>query len=123
MKRAGVLLTLLGVVMLVFSAPMAEAALNKIRCTAAEECKGTSSGDLIIDHADTYTKMLGKDGNDTYKERSGGSDYADIMADYSYASTDTYIITRDGFNLDKNGDPVGRLWIVDFGGDDDLVNL
>ena len=117
MKRAGILLTLLGIVMLVFSAPMAEAALNKISCTAAEECKGTSKGDLLIDHADTYTKILGKDGNDTYKERSGGSDYADILADYSYTSNDTYLITRENFS------PKGRLWLVDFGGNDDLLDF
>jgi hypothetical protein len=117
MKRAGVLLTLLGVVMLVFSAPMAEAALNKIRCTDAENCKGTNKGDLIIDYADTYTKMLGKDGNDTYRERSGGSDFADIMEDDSFTSNDTYLITQDNFS------PKGRLWILDRGGNDDLLDF
>jgi len=119
MKRAAVLLVLLGAVMLVFAAPMAEAALEKIRCTSNWLCEGTDRGDRLIDRADSFTEIRGEDGDDTYVERSGSSDSADTLWDRSDDSDDTYYIARDDFNTASND----ALWILDWGGNRDLLDL
>jgi hypothetical protein len=119
MKRAGILLTLLGVVMLVLSAPMAEAALNKVRCTTASVCEGTNKGDRLIDRGNSFTDIRGKGGNDTYEERSGSSNRADRLYDSSGTSDDTYYISDDDFNTHDDD----ALRILDSGGNKDSLNL
>jgi hypothetical protein len=120
MRRAVVLLALLGAVMLVYAAPMAEAALNKIRCTTSSICEGTNRGDRLIDRADSFTEIRGKEGNDTYVERSGEDDSADTLWDWSDESNDTYYISNVGFNTHGNED---GLWILDWGGSKDVLDL
>lgn len=119
MRRATILLALLGAVILVYSAPMAEAALTKIRCTTDPVCTGTNRGDRLIDRADSFTEIRGKGGNDIYVERSGSSDSADTLWDWSYTSTDTYYVSRDDFNTEAND----ALWVLDWGGSKDLLDL
>jgi hypothetical protein len=119
MRRAVVLLALLGMVILVYSAPMAEAALNKIRCTSDPVCSGTNRGDRLIDRADSFTDIRGKGGDDTYVERSGSSNSADTLRDNSDTSDDTYYISGDDFNTHEDD----ALWIIDSGGNNDSLDL
>jgi hypothetical protein len=119
MRRAVVLLALLGAVLLVYSAPMAQAAINKVRCTTDPSCTGTNGADRLIDEADSFTKIQGGGGDDTYVERSGSSDSADTLWDNSTTTTDTYYISNDHFNT-AAGD---ALWISDWGGSKDLLDL
>jgi hypothetical protein len=119
MRRPVVLLALLGMVILVYSAPMAEAALNKIRCTNASVCEGTKKGDRLVDRAGSFTDIRGKGGNDTYEEHSGSSNSADTLRDRSDTSDDTYYIADDGFNTHEND----ALYIIDSGGDKDRLDL
>ena len=118
MRRAAVLLALLGMMILVYSAPMAEAALNKVRCTTKPNCEGTRQGDRLIDRAGSFTDIRGKDGNDTYVERSGSSTKPDRLYD-SGTTSDTYYISGDDFNT-AAGD---ALLILDEGGSNDSLDL
>jgi hypothetical protein len=113
------MLALLGMVILVYSAPMAEAALNKIRCTTSSVCEGTKKGDRLIDRANSFTDIRGKGGNDTYEERSGSSNSADTLRDNSDTSNDTYYVSNDRFNTHEND----ALWIIDSGGNKDHLDL
>lgn len=119
MKRVTILLALLGAVILVYSAPMAEAATTKIRCLANPVCTGTNRADRLIDRAGSFTEIRGKGGNDIYVERSGSSNSADTLWDWSYTSTDTYYVSRENFNTAFDD----ALWVLDWGGRNDLLDL
>jgi hypothetical protein len=111
-------------VALTISAAVAGAAtLNTIDCERKADsdgtCTGTRDADKLLDEAGKFTEILGKGGNDTYVEYSGGTNKEDILHDTSSTSSDTYRIENKHFV----SDPSDALRITDDGGPDDVLNL
>ena len=133
MKRTMILVALLMAVVLVLSAPMAEAkkkhhALNKVRCPNQTydnyTCKGTAGKDRLVGGpADrspygAHDQMYGKEGDDVYMGGNG----RDIFTDESITSNDRYVLPSTEFSFDSTSSFV-YTWVKDWGGSADVLDL
>ena len=133
MKRTIILVALLMAVVLVLSAPMAEAkkrhhALNKVRCPNSTSnnvgCDGTRGNDYLIGGPASRSPygatdyIYGWEGDDVYKGGNGG----DVLTDNSTKSNDRYLFPSTEFSL-PGPISLGFTSIQDFGGSADVINL
>jgi hypothetical protein len=132
MRRVFVLLALLtAMVALTVSAAMAEAQTSDTvdcekKATSAGTCAGTSRADRLLDEANAFTDIRGKEADDIYIEYSGGNRRADDLYDSSSTSNDTYRIANSNFvgtDDDDTVDEEGELFITDEGGEEDTLDL
>src|SRR5215212_4299289 len=108
MKRMTILLALVMAVVLVLSAPMAEAKKKKKKSSPAfevvkcptepdkETCIGTSSDDYLRGKAGEVDRLQGKEGNDVYDGQGGSKTAGDRWEDESLTSNDYYLISAKG---------------------------
>lgn len=126
-----ILVTLLMVV-LVLSAPMAEAkkrhALNKVQCPTETydnyTCEGTRGKDRLVGGPASrspygaHDQMYGKGGDDVYQ----GGDGPDVFTDESLTSNDRYVFPSTEFSFSSNSS-FTYAWIRDWGGSADVLDL
>jgi len=127
-----ILVALLMAVVLVLSAPMAEAkkrhALNKVQCPTETydnyTCEGTRGKDRLVGGPASrspygaHDQMYGEEGDDVYEGGNG----PDVFTDESITSNDRYVFPSTEFSLSSTSS-FTYAWVRDWGGSADVLDL